>query len=115
MKTMKKIQAIIRESKFQDVVTDIVNAGVLGLTVTRVLTQGSISDEVEMYRGVEIHHDFKSQIKLDILVEEQDVQTIVDAIIKSGVTGEIGDGKIEINTIDNVVRIRTQEEGTLAL
>lgn len=112
---MKNIKAIIRESKFQDVVTDIVNAGVLGLTVTRVLTQGGISDEVETYRGVTVSHDFKSQIKLDILVEDDQVQTIVNTVIKSAQTGQVGDGKIEIGELDDVVRIRTKEAGTMAL
>lgn len=112
---MKKIEAIIRPFKLEDVKLALVNAGIVGMTVSEVRGFGRQKGQVERYRGSEFTVEFLQKLKLEIVVDDDRVDTVVDAIQAAAQTGEIGDGKIFINSIDTVIRIRTGEAGSAAV
>jgi nitrogen regulatory protein P-II 1 len=112
---MKKIDAIIKPFKLEDVKEALATIGVEGLTVTEVKGFGRQKGHTEIYRGSEYTVDFLPKIKLEIVLEEDQVDPAVEAIIKSAKTDKIGDGKVFISSIDRVVRIRTGETGPEAI
>lgn len=112
---MKKIEAIIRPFKLEDVKLALVNAGIVGMTVSEVRGFGRQKGQVERYRGSEFTVEFLQKLKLEIVVDDDRVDTVVNAIQDAARTGEIGDGKIFISTIDSVLRIRTGDRDTAAI
>lgn len=112
---MKKIEAVIRHYKLEDVKTALTEQGVTGMTVTEVRGFGRQKGHTEMYRGTEYTVDFVPKVKLEIVVDDPKLRTVVDAIIKVGQTGQIGDGKIFVSDLVDAIRIRTGESGTDAL
>ncbi len=112
---MKKIEAIIRPFKLEDVKIALVNSGIVGMTVSEVRGFGRQKGQVERYRGSEFTVEFLQKLKVEVVVENDKVNSVIDAIAEAAKTGEIGDGKIFISSIDSVVRIRTGERDTEAL
>jgi nitrogen regulatory protein P-II 2 len=112
---MKKIEAIIRPFKLEDVKIALVNAGIVGMTVSEVRGFGRQKGQVERYRGSEFTVEFLQKLKLDIVVDDEKVDTVVNAIQEAARTGEIGDGKIFVSTIESVIRIRTGDRDSNAI
>ena len=112
---MKKIEAIIRPFKLEDVKIALVNSGIVGMTVSEVRGFGRQKGQVERYRGSEFTVEFLQKLKVEVVVEDEKVNSVIDAIAEAGKTGEIGDGKIFITSIDSVVRIRTGDKDEEAL
>ena len=112
---MKKIEAIIRPFKLEDVKIALVNAGIVGMTVNEVRGFGRQKGQVERYRGSEFTVEFLQKLKVDVVVENEKVNSVIDAIAEAAKTGEIGDGKIFISSIESVLRIRTGERDVEAL
>ena len=112
---MKLITAIIKPFKLQEVREALVEAGIEGLTITEVKGYGRQKGHTEMYRGAEYSVDTLPKIKLEILVDDENLQAVTDVVTKTANTGKIGDGKIFITTIDEVIRIRTGETGSDAI
>lgn len=112
---MKKVEAVIRPFKLDEVKIALVNAGIVGMTVNEVRGFGRQKGQTERYRGSEYTVEFLQKLKLEVVVDDDLVQTVVDKIVTAARTGEIGDGKIFISPVENVVRIRTGEEDSDAL
>ena len=112
---MKKIEAIIRPFKLEDVKIALVNSGIVGMTVSEVRGFGRQKGQVERYRGSEFTVEFLQKLKVEVVVEDEKVSSVIDAIAEAAKTGEIGDGKIFISSIDSVVRIRTGDTDEEAL
>jgi nitrogen regulatory protein P-II 2 len=112
---MKLITAVIKPFKLDDVREALADIGVQGITVTEVKGFGRQKGNTELYRGAEYVVDFLPKIKLEIAVGQDMVDSIVEAITKSAATGKIGDGKIFISSLDEVIRIRTGETGEEAV
>ncbi len=112
---MKKVEAIIRPFKLDDVKVALVNAGIVGMTVTEVRGFGRQKGQVERYRGSEFTVEFLQKLKLEVVVNDDKLETVVDAIQNAARTGEIGDGKIFISPVESVLRIRTGDRDTTAL
>jgi nitrogen regulatory protein PII len=112
---MKKIEAIIRPFKLEDVKIALVSAGIVGMTVTEVRGFGRQKGQVERYRGSEFTVEFLQKLKLEIVVDDDRVDTVINAIQEAARTGEIGDGKIFITTVDSVLRIRTGDRDSSAI
>ena len=110
---MKLVTAIIKPYKLQEVREALIDAGIEGLTISEVKGYGRQKGHTEMYRGAEYSVDTLPKIKLDILTD--DIETVTKAIIESANTGKIGDGKIFITNVENVIRIRTGETGSEAI
>ena len=115
MFVMKKIEAIIKPFKLDEVKDELNKIGVLGLTVSEVKGYGRQKGHTEMYRGSEYSVDTLPKIRLDVLIEDNALDTVVETISKSASTGKIGDGKIFITSVDEVIRIRTGETGPDAI
>ncbi len=112
---MKKIEAIIKPFKLDDVREALGGAGVQGLTVTEVKGFGRQKGHTEVYRGAEYVVDFLPKIKLEVVVPDDQVDAVVQAISESAQTGKIGDGKVFVAPLEQVVRIRTGETGEDAI
>ena len=112
---MKKIEAIIRPFKLEDVKIALVNSGIDGMTVSEVRGFGRQKGQVERYRGSEFTVEFLQKLKVEVVVEDEKVNSVIDAIAEAAKTGEIGDGKIFITSVDSVVRIRTGDKDQEAL
>ena len=112
---MKLITAVIKPFKLDDVREALADIGVQGITVTEVKGFGRQKGHTELYRGAEYVVDFLPKIKLEIAVSSEMVDSAVEAVTKSAATGKIGDGKIFISSLDEVVRIRTGETGVEAI
>ncbi len=112
---MKRIIAIIRPEKFEDVKKELVEAGCDGMTVSEVKGRGSQKGIRESYRGSNFCIDLIPKTRVEIVVNDDKLDLFVDKIIKGAYTGNIGDGKIFIQPIENVIRIRTHEEGDSAV
>ncbi len=112
---MKKIEAIIKPFKLDDVRDALAEVGVTGLTITEVKGFGRQKGHTETYRGAEYVVDFLPKMKLEIIVDAKDADTAVDAIVAAAKTGQIGDGKIFVSDVERVVRIRTGEEDEAAI
>ena len=104
---MKKIEAIIRPFKLEDVKVALVNAGIIGMTVSEVRGFGRQKGQVERYRGSEFTVEFLQKLKVEVVVDDEKVDSVIHAIAEAAKTGEIGDGKIFISQVDSVLRIRT--------
>ena len=112
---MKKIEAIIRPFKLDEVKIALVNAGVVGMTVSEVRGFGRQKGQTERYRGSEYTVEFLQKLKIEIVIEDAQVDMVVDKIIAAARTGEIGDGKIFVSPIEEIIRIRTGERGIAAI
>jgi nitrogen regulatory protein PII len=112
---MKKIDAIIKPFKLEDVKEALAEVGVQGMTVSEVKGFGRQKGHTEIYRGSEYTVDFLPKIKLEIVVADSVADAAVQAILKAAKTGKIGDGKIFVSPVENVVRIRTEETGEQAV
>ena len=112
---MKKVEAIIRPFKLDEVKIALVNAGIVGMTVSEVRGFGRQKGQTERYRGSEYTVEFLQKLKVEIVVEDNQVDIVVEKVIAAARTGEIGDGKIFITPVEQVVRIRTGEENLEAV
>jgi nitrogen regulatory protein P-II 1 len=112
---MKKIEAIIRHFKLDDVKNALTSAGVSGMTISEVRGFGRQKGHTETYRGTEYAVDFVPKVKLEIVVDDDKLQEVVDAILRSAQTGQIGDGKIFVSDLQETIRIRTGETGGQAV
>jgi nitrogen regulatory protein P-II 1 len=112
---MKKIEAIIRHFKLEDVKNALSEHGVAGMTITEVRGFGRQKGHTEMYRGTEYAVDFVPKVKVEVIVADAHLQTVIDTIIKAAQTGQIGDGKIFVVDLAETIRIRTGETGEEAL
>ncbi len=112
---MKKIEAIIRPFKLDEVKIALVNAGVVGMTVSEVRGFGRQKGQTERYRGSEYTVEFLQKLKIEIVIEDNQVDMVVDKIIGAARTGEIGDGKIFVHPVDEIIRIRTGEKNIEAV
>ncbi len=108
---MKKIEAIIKPFKLDDVRESLSDIGVTGLTVSEVKGFGRQKGHTELYRGAEYVVDFLPKLKLEIVIADDQLDTCVQTIIKAANTGKIGDGKIFVMPVEQVIRIRTGEQG----
>jgi nitrogen regulatory protein P-II 1 len=112
---MKKIEAIVKPFKLEEVKDALGQVGIEGMTITEVKGFGRQKGHTEIYRGSEYTVDFLPKIKIELVVSDTIVNTAVDAIIKAAKTGKIGDGKVFVTPVDEAVRIRTEEKGEKAL
>jgi nitrogen regulatory protein P-II 1 len=112
---MKKIEAIIKPFKLEEVKDALGEIGVEGMTVTEVKGFGRQKGHTEIYRGSEYTVDFLPKIKLEIVLSDEKSQEAIDVIVKAAKTGKIGDGKVFVSSIEEAVRIRTEEKGTAAV
>ena len=112
---MKKIEAVIKPFKLDEVREALSEIGVSGLTVTEVKGFGRQKGHTELYRGAEYVVDFLPKVKIEIVVPDDAVETAIDSILKAAHTGKIGDGKIFIYDLERAIRIRTGEIGSSAL
>jgi nitrogen regulatory protein P-II 1 len=112
---MKKVEAIIRHFKLEDVKNALTERGIQGMTITEVRGFGRQKGHTEMYRGTEYAVDFVPKVKVEVVVADKHVQTVVDTILRTAQTGQIGDGKIFVLDLAESVRIRTGETGEEAL
>jgi nitrogen regulatory protein P-II 1 len=113
--SMKKIEAVIKPFKLDEVREALSEIGVTGMTVTEVKGFGRQKGHTELYRGAEYVVDFLPKIKIELVVAESQVDNVLEAIISAARTGKIGDGKIFVTTVEQVVRIRTGEVGEAAV
>ncbi len=112
---MKKVEAIVRHFKLEDVKNALTESGVHGMTVSEVRGFGRQKGHTEMYRGTEYTVDFVPKVKIEVICSDDNLQNVVDTILKSAQTGQIGDGKIFILDLQDSIRIRTGETGEEAL
>ena len=112
---MKLITAIIQPHKLDDVKEALAAAGVHGLTVSEANGYGRQRGHTEVYRGAEYTVDLVPKVRIEVVVEDDDADSVVDVIVKSAQTGRIGDGKVWVSPVDSVVRVRTGERGPDAL
>ena len=112
---MKKLEAVIRHYKLEDVKTKLTSIGVQGLTVSEVRGFGRQRGHKETYRGAEYTVDFMPKVKLEVVVNDNEVEGALNAICEAARTGQIGDGKIFVSNLEQIVRIRTGETGTEAI
>jgi len=112
---MKKVEAIIKPFKLEEVKDALGDVGIEGMTVTEVKGFGRQKGHTEIYRGSEYTVDFLPKIKIELVLPDGSVETAVSAIVKSAKTGKIGDGKIFVTSIDQAIRIRTEEKGDAAV
>lgn len=112
---MKKIEAIIKPFKLDDVRAALSDVGIAGMTVSEVKGFGRQRGHTELYRGAEYMVDFLPKVKLEIVVADDDVERCIEAIIETAQTGKIGDGKIFVSAVERVIRIRTGEENEDAI
>jgi nitrogen regulatory protein P-II 1 len=112
---MKKVEAIIRHFKLDEVKDALTERGVTGMTITEVRGFGRQKGHTEMYRGTEYEVDFVPKIKIEAVVSDAMLKTVLDTIIRSAQTGQVGDGKIFVTDLSEAVRIRTGESGEHAI
>ena len=112
---MKKIEAIIKPFKLDEVKDKLNDLGIQGITVTEVKGFGRQKGHTELYRGAEYVVDFLPKIKMEIVIADSLVEDVINAIVKAAQTGRIGDGKIFVTTIEEAIRIRTGERGEEAV
>jgi len=112
---MKKVEAIIRHFKLEEVKNALSEQGIAGMTITEVRGFGRQKGHTEMYRGTEYAVDFVPKIKIEVVVPDGKLQTVLDTIMRSAQTGQVGDGKIFVADLADVVRIRTGESGADAI
>ncbi len=112
---MKKVEAIVRHYKLEDVKNALSEQGITGMTVTEVRGFGRQKGHTEVYRGTEYAVDFVPKVKIEVVIDDERTQQVIDSIIKAGQTGQIGDGKIFVAELSDVIRIRTAETGNEAI
>ena len=112
---MKLVSAIIKPFKLQEVREALVASGIEGLTISEVKGYGRQKGETELYRGTEYHNDYLPKTKIELAVKDEDAQSVIDAISSVSNSGKVGDGKIFVYNLENVIRIRTGESGEEAL
>lgn len=112
---MKKIEAIIRHFKLEEVKDALHGKGIQGMTVTEVRGFGRQKGHTETYRGAEYAVDFLPKVKLEVVVDEKDAQSVIDTIVAAARTGQVGDGKIFVTALSDVIRIRTGETNASAV
>jgi len=112
---MKKIEAVIRHFKLEEVKTALAESDIHGMTITEVRGFGRQKGHTEMYRGTEYAVDFVPKVKVEVICADDKLQSVVDTIMQTAQTGQIGDGKIFVSDLANVIRIRTGESGEEAL
>ncbi|ADL13333.1 P-II family nitrogen regulator [Acetohalobium arabaticum] len=112
---MKKVECIIRPEKLEELVVAVEQLGISGLNITQIAGYGNQKGQTDTYRGVEYEVKFKEKLKVEIVVDEEKVEDLVDKILSAARTGEVGDGKIFIYSIEEAVRIRTKEVGKEAI
>jgi nitrogen regulatory protein P-II 1 len=108
---VKKVEAIIKPFKLEEVKEALSNAGIKGLTVSEVKGFGRQKGHKELYRGAEYEIEFLPKVKLEVVVSEGELEAVIEAIASSARTGRLGDGKVFVSPIEEVVRIRTGERG----
>lgn len=111
---MKKIEAIVRPAKLKEVCDVLEKVGYPGLMITEIQGHGKQKGLTQQWRGKEYRVELLPKMKIEVVAKDQDVEVIVEAIIKAAHTGEIGDGKIFISPIEDTIRIRTSERGDMA-
>ncbi len=112
---MKKIEAIIKPFKLEDVKEALVESGISGMTVSDVKGYGRQQGHSELYRGAEYVVDFLAKIKIEVIINDEDVDSTVSVIVEAAKTGKIGDGKIFVTSVEDVIRIRTEQRGSEAV
>jgi nitrogen regulatory protein P-II 1 len=112
---MKKVEAIVRIFKLEDVKNALSAEGIHGMTITDVKGFGRQKGHTEMYRGTEYKVEFIPKIKIEVAVTDESLQAVLDTIMRTAQTGQIGDGKIFVSDLQNTIRIRTGETGELAI
>ncbi len=112
---MKKIEAIVRHFKLEDVKNALSEQGIDGMTITEVRGFGRQKGHTEMYRGTEYTVDFVPKVKIEVICSDANLQTVLDTVMRTAQTGQIGDGKIFVSSLDEIIRIRTGEKGDDAL
>jgi nitrogen regulatory protein P-II 1 len=112
---MKKVEAIIRHFKLEDVKDALTECGIAGMTVTEVRGFGRQKGHTEMYRGTEYQVDFVPKIKIEVIIPDEKLQTVLDTIMRAAQTGQVGDGKMFVTDLRDAVRIRTGESGETAI
>ena len=112
---MKKVEAVIRHFKLEDIKNALTEKGIGGMTISEVRGFGRQKGHTEMYRGTEYAVDFVPKVKLEVVCSDASLALVLDTIMRSAQTGQIGDGKIFVTDLQNVVRIRTGEQGEDAL
>ena len=112
---MKKVEAVIRHFKLEDVKNALSEQGISGMTITEVRGFGRQKGHTEMYRGTEYAVDFVPKVKLEVVVSDDNLKDVIDTVMRSAQTGQIGDGKIFVTELADTIRIRTGETGEEAL
>jgi len=112
---MKKVEAIIKPFKLDDVRDQLFEIGIRGLTVSEVKGFGRQKGHTELYRGAEYVVDFLPKVKIEVVIEAEQVEAVIEAIVAGARTNRIGDGKIFVSSVETAVRIRTEERGPDAL
>ncbi|HEV2207127.1 MAG TPA: P-II family nitrogen regulator [Verrucomicrobiae bacterium] len=112
---MKKIEAIIKPFKLEEVKDALGEIGIEGMTVTEVKGFGRQKGHTEIYRGSEYTVDFLPKIKIELVISDEKLDDAIEAIVKAARTGKIGDGKVFVSTVEEAVRIRTEEKGVAAV
>lgn len=112
---MKKVEAIVRHFKLEDVKNALTERGIHGMTISEVRGFGRQKGHTEMYRGTEYAVDFVPKVKIEVVCSDSNLTMVVDTILRTAQTGQIGDGKIFVTDLNNIIRIRTGETGEDAL
>jgi nitrogen regulatory protein P-II 1 len=112
---MTKLEVIVRPNKFESVKSALIKSGVEGMTVSEVRGHGRQKGHTEVFRGREYDVDLLPKVKIELILKDESVEAVIDAILGSAYTGSIGDGKIFYYKIDGAVRIRNKERGELAI
>ena len=112
---MEKIEAVIRHFKLEAVKNALSEKGIKGMTVTEVRGFGRQKGHTETYRGAEYAVDFIPKVKLEVVVHNEDLQKVIDTVVNTARTGQVGDGKIFVSELSNIVRIRTGEQADSAI
>lgn len=112
---MKKVEAIVRHFKLEDIKNALASQGIDGMTITEVRGFGRQKGHTEMYRGTEYAVDFVPKVKIEVVCTDDDLTTVIDTMVGTAQTGQIGDGKIFVTSLEQIVRIRTGEQGPEAI
>ena len=112
---MKKVEAIIKPFKLEEVKEALAELGIQGMTITEVKGFGRQKGHKELYRGAEYQIEFLPKVKIDLVVTEEGLESVVQAIVKAASSGSIGDGKIFVSPVGDAIRIRTGESGDVAI
>ncbi len=112
---MKKVEAIVRHHKLEDVKNALSAAGATGMTITEVRGFGRQKGHTEVYRGTEYTVDFVPKVKIEVVIDDGKLPIVINTVVKAAQTGQVGDGKVFVSDLSDVVRIRTAETGASAL